>query len=353
MLLDGFLLVMADVPARRGHERRITCLPATRNVAVSRPSGTARQPFAATAGATKSLLRRKDIRPRKASETGSRTFLIPHRVRRNLCEINISFSFRLPSHLPILDMSVSAGTPGFEGGAMQNQANSSESGRPAATSQPRGLAGQETAPDERLRLARMLHDDTLQLLTGVGLQIRALGCEEQITPHLRSRLATLHTVIVAGQGRLRRIVDGLNLSYETPPAQVAPGEASLAGLCAHLADQWGVHVSVEEEPGHCLPPGILEEFGHMVREGVANAVRHGGASTVLVRVLVERGLLRVVISDNGAGFPVRGRLDQAAECRSGGAPRSLARRVEALKGAMSVHSTEAGVCVDIAVPVHQ
>ncbi len=67
-----------------------------------------------------------------------------------------------------------------------------------------------------------------------------------------------------------------------------------------------------------------------MREGIANAVRHGQASRVGVELSAAMGGLQLQITDNGTGFPAS---DTPLS------PRSIAERVAALGGTLAIASS--------------
>src|SRR4029078_10388705 len=55
-------------------------------------------------------------------------------------------------------------------------------------------------------------------------------------------------------------------------------------------------------PVDAVTPDKADNVVAVVSEGLRNAIRPSGADTISVSVAVVRGRVRVVISDNGAGF---------------------------------------------------
>ncbi len=81
----------------------------------------------------------------------------------------------------------------------------------------------------------------------------------------------------------------------------------------------------------------------MIREAVANAVRHGRAERVEIGIEKREGAVRVTIADNGSGFA-------NAETAAAALPRSLEERTRALGGDMSV-SGDTGTRIELTLPV--
>jgi signal transduction histidine kinase len=82
----------------------------------------------------------------------------------------------------------------------------------------------------------------------------------------------------------------------------------------------------------------------LLREAVANAVRHGGADRVEVDVDVEDDRLSLQVKDNGTGFlPAKG---------SGPVqPWSLKERVDRANGSLSLFSEPGTTIVGITIPL--
>jgi signal transduction histidine kinase len=86
----------------------------------------------------------------------------------------------------------------------------------------------------------------------------------------------------------------------------------------------------------------------MIHEAVINALKHAHPSRISVDVqAADAGQVRILVADDGHGFPFTGRLDHDALVHSDAAPRSLRDRVVALGGRMTVESGPSGACVEI------
>ena len=96
-----------------------------------------------------------------------------------------------------------------------------------------------------------------------------------------------------------------------------------------------------------LPERIERAIPPMVHEAIVNALKHSQPSRVSVTLLGTAGQLRIVVADDGRGFPFRGRLDQTALATAQAGPKSLLDRVAALGGHMSIESTDAGSRVEM------
>lgn len=207
---------------------------------------------------------------------------------------------------------------------------------------------QAGATRERERLAADLHDGLLQSLTGIDLKLERL---REMHPVLAPEIQDLQATIAAEHQELRAFVRGLPGEAGSP---VAPFDLAghLRALPERVMRESGVTVDVPaSEVLEAIPPATGRSIVMMVREAVANAVRHGAASSVRVTVRVERGMAVLVIENDGRPFPFTGRYgDDELEARQIG-PRSLQRRVRRLGGRLDLSSGDTGVRVEIALPV--
>ena len=212
---------------------------------------------------------------------------------------------------------------------------------------------QVAATEERIRLARDLHDGVLQSLTGAALQLATASHLVKGDPEAaRERLAEVQRLIAAEQRDLRSFVQQLK------PAPLAPLEVE-ASLMARLKEtahrmerQWGLHVTLDVRPiDGGISEGLSHEIYHMVHEALINTARHAGASTGRVEIAAEGDRVRVVVSDDGKGFPFHGRYDHAALTALRLGPVSLRERVAALGGSLTIDSSEAGARLEIWLPL--
>ena len=89
----------------------------------------------------------------------------------------------------------------------------------------------------------------------------------------------------------------------------------------------------------------------MAHEAIVNALKHAHPSRVSVDVDGADGLLRLVVIDDGCGFPFRGRYPHARLREVPHCPVSLFERTSALGGQMNIESTDTGSRVEFAFPV--
>jgi len=208
------------------------------------------------------------------------------------------------------------------------------------------------ATEERLRLARDLHDGVLQSLTGIGLRLAAVrGLLEEDPKRAREALDALQQLITLEQRDLRFFIQEL----KPPPLAPVYEERSLGVRIAELVQrmelEWGLRAELQTQEMEHVPEPLAREVYLVVREALVNAVRHGQATVVRVEIASgEDGQLSLSVADNGRGFPVAGKFTHADLTAGGFGPRTLLERVTALRGLLSLESSPAGARLDIALP---
>jgi signal transduction histidine kinase len=212
---------------------------------------------------------------------------------------------------------------------------------------------QSAVMEERVRLARDLHDGLLQSLAGTALQLhtlqRTLG--EQPREAL-ARLQDLQTLIVSEQRHLRSFIRELRPAALLPSVGEQTLAASLRNLAHRIERHWGLRVDLvvtELDRGEAELLGY--DIAHIVHEALVNAARHGGGSSARVEVGVREHQVTIVVADNGRGFGFQGRFDLPALNRLNVGPVTLKERVASLGGTLTIDSGSAGARLEIAVPV--
>ncbi len=209
------------------------------------------------------------------------------------------------------------------------------------------------ATEERIRLARDLHDGVLQSMTGIALRLQAVRrLLDDDRESAREGLEEVQRLIVLEQRDLRFFIQELKPAPQRPPG----GEAALVERLVELVDrierEWDMRVELATTG---LEAEVAEPMGrevyHLVREALVNAARHGEASAVRVELTTDdESGVTITVADNGRGFSFEGsyRAETLAELNLG--PKSLRERVAALHGSMTLESSPAGACVGIVLP---
>ena len=206
------------------------------------------------------------------------------------------------------------------------------------------------AEEERIRLARDLHDGLLQSLTAMALklaEVRALVDGEPVAA--QEQLHAIQRLITTEQRYLRFFIRHLKPFASSEPDASLDARLELLGQRVEL--QWGLAVDLHSaHVGEPLSAELSDELYYLISEAVVNAARHARASTVRVDLDVGEASIGIVIADNGHGFRFRGRYNHLDLKVSRMAPVTLRERVDALEGRLTIDSSEKGARIEIVVP---
>jgi signal transduction histidine kinase len=174
----------------------------------------------------------------------------------------------------------------------------------------RGYLGMVTAAqeDERKRLARELHDQTIQDLIALKQRVQAASRRATGDPAaLRVQLAELQAMLDTTMEEVRRFSRALRPIYLEDVGLVAALET-----LARDADQDALHVTLDVE-GHVrrLAPEIELALYRIVQEALNNALRHAQASRIWIDVEFNADVA-IWIQDDGVGFAVPQRISDLA-----------------------------------------
>lgn len=207
--------------------------------------------------------------------------------------------------------------------------------------------------EDRIRVARDLHDGVLQSLTGIRLQLQTLAVEHGAPSSLSDRLLAVERALAIEQRELRRFIEDLK-PIDTRADDDDGVARMVEELRTRLVEEWQTPILVRvSPPGLTVPAPIYPTLRLMIREAVINAVKHGHPSRVTIDVQRDDdAVLHVVIADDGRGFPFRGRLSHDELVASNAGPVSLRERVAAAGGTLTVESEPSGSRVEIVLPVN-
>ena len=190
----------------------------------------------------------------------------------------------------------------------------------------------------RLSLARDLHDSIVQFLAGATFRVEAIKRSLTAGERPDRELQDLKELLLQEQQELRSAIGVLRRDTITLPKLAG----DLKTLCERLGRQWDIKCSFSAEVGDQRVPMRLHLDTHqLVREAVANAVRHAKSKRVSVELFAEDEDLRLDISNDGAGH------DRLQE----GLPWSLRERVDEAEGTLMLSSRERGTHVSITLPL--
>jgi len=198
-----------------------------------------------------------------------------------------------------------------------------------ARREEREQEGRRRVADERLRIARDLHDTVAHAL--VAINVRAA-----VAAHLHGSDEALQDIMAVSSDALNDLRATLDLLRDADdPAPTAPtlDLASLTQLfdrakAAGLDTDANVQLN-----GHTIPIAVGQAGFRIVQEALTNVMRHAAASRARVNLHVEADMLHVEVSDDG---------NAAAPADDGHGLRGMRERAAALGGDVTAGPTERG-----------
>lgn len=213
-------------------------------------------------------------------------------------------------------------------------------------------AQRQAVAEERVRVARDLHDGLLQSFTGVVLQLETVHeILEKRPEDARKMLTQLQGVLMSEQRELRAYVDELRPRTRRPAAEF-DFRGRLEQLRERFRNEWRINLDYDlGAMSNLVADSLGQETFRLIAEAVMNSAKHGEASNVRVKLFTADDRLYISVDDDGTGFPFRGRYDLAALTTMHQAPTSLSGRVSSLNGDLVIDSTEKGAHLEITVPL--
>lgn len=199
--------------------------------------------------------------------------------------------------------------------------------------------------DERTRIARELHDELGQQLTGLKMDLSWM--ESRLPdgkPELAAKLDSMTKLINATVASTRRIsaelrplvLDDLGLA------------AALDWLARDFSGRNGLEVSIDIGPDDwVLDNALATTIFRIAQESLTNVARHAEASRVRISLAQSGGRLILAVADNG-----RGMAPGATEKRGHFGLLGIAERIRALAGELRISSQPGeGTTLSVSIPL--
>jgi two-component system NarL family sensor kinase len=159
---------------------------------------------------------------------------------------------------------------------------------------------------QRARIARFLHDDVAQVLSGAGLQLDILRMDlESQVPEIGLRTAEIQNLLEAVVLRIRGLSNELNPEI-VERAGLQPALDTMAGVAR---EQFGGTLRLRYDSAVHIPVAAAVAMHRIAEEAVRNAIRHSGCSKIEIVVKSTRNGPSIEIQDDGEGFDYISMLD--------------------------------------------
>jgi PAS domain S-box-containing protein len=202
---------------------------------------------------------------------------------------------------------------------------------------------EEIRQAERNRLARELHDSTLQDIVYALQEVQVMQVVSD---------DDLHESLEDTAEALKRSVEGLRGAIfelrltETLDRSLVSSLENLVDLNRRMArGRYELELLVEDDFPARLPDKVGQQLTRLVQEALTNVRRHAEASHVTVELGLDAGLAYVEVSDDGCGF-------DSEKAATGIGRQSMRHRALELGGEFGVQSTPGeGTRVRFSIPV--
>ncbi len=207
-----------------------------------------------------------------------------------------------------------------------------------------------TQENERKRIARELHDSLAQYLTALHLKLDTLGQVDSDEAPRRGTLNELRSLL----SELGRAVN--RMAFELRP--VILDEQGFQSAVEHYLEDWAemAHLEVDTQidlGGGALPPVVEMTLFRVLQEAATNVLRHAQATRVAIILEAEIRRVRLIVEDNGKGFPVRNNEPALAVGPQFGLM-GIRERLALVHGDLDVESTpDHGTTLFITIPLEQ
>lgn len=201
--------------------------------------------------------------------------------------------------------------------------------------------------EERLRIAREMHDGMAQVLAYVNTKAQAVreymrsGKHEKATAQLEQLAAAARAVYTDAR-------EGI-LALRTPVGPERSLTEALEGFMTQWQDQSGISGEVVADGDLPLTPAAELQLLRIVQESLSNVRKHSHASHARVELRRNGEHIRVVVEDDGAGFDLDSRSRE-------GYPRFglaiMRERAESVGGSLEIDSSaDRGTRLTVRIPI--
>ena len=190
---------------------------------------------------------------------------------------------------------------------------------------------------ERLGIARDLHDGVVQFLAGSAYKIEAISRSGGTGANVAGDLQELKQLMLLEQEDLRASIGTLRKDK----VSLEDTASDAAALCGRLERQWRVRCRFTCKISEARVPARLHmDLLHMIKESVANAVRHASARELQVELRTRGQKLKLAVSNDAAVTSDRTTV-----------PWSIRERTAEIGGAVSVSMKDGATTVLVTIPI--
>ncbi len=201
--------------------------------------------------------------------------------------------------------------------------------------------------DERLRLARELHDGAGQTLTSLLVRLKTME-RKSPAPEMQRELTNMQDIVSETIEQIRE------LAYRLRP--VALDEFGLSRALEILVEDMtnGMGITIERNfdlQDLNIPTEFEVVLYRIAQEGLTNIIRHARAGRIRLLLIAENKGVKMTMDDDGIGFDP-GRISINSDQRHLGLI-SMRERAEIIGGTLDVYTAPGkGTTVEVFIPIH-
>lgn len=192
-----------------------------------------------------------------------------------------------------------------------------------------------SAAEERVRLARDIHDSLGHYLTAVHIQLEKALAYQERNPQEATQ-AMLDAKLAAGEALrdIRRSVSALR----TPEAEFQLGEALQKLVRAVDSPNLKVTYEISGDESR-FPRSTRVALYRAAQEGLTNIQKHARARHAFLRVVFDEQAARLILRDDGIGFNPEHTQGNGSSASTSFGLRGIRERLEMLRGSLQIQST--------------
>jgi signal transduction histidine kinase len=205
---------------------------------------------------------------------------------------------------------------------------------------------------ERARFARELHDGAVQSLIAVEMQVDVLRRQSTTRPEVMPKeLGRIQALLREEVLKLRELMQQMKT--------LDVDSKKLLGVIHDTVERFqretGIVARFTSDLEELdMPQPVCRELARIVQEALVNVRKHSQAHQVGVRLGVGDSGWKIVIEDDGQGFPFAGRFSQEQLDDLGKGPLVIKERVRLIEGELTIESNPGqGSRLEITIPQQQ
>ena len=218
-------------------------------------------------------------------------------------------------------------------------------GRVSSAEQRQHEAARLAVAEERVRIARELHDIVAHSLSVIAVQSDAAEAALVSAPDRAvAPVQAIRATARGALGEIRRMLDVLRTDDDELPGVASPGIGAIEGL-VEATRETGSTVTLDVQLTDALVPPEVDLAGYrIIQECLTNVRKHARGADVAVTILQERSRMVLRVANTaGEGDPAAG---------PGYGVRGMRERAHSLGGELHATATaQGGFEVDAALPL--